>query len=260
MSQHFQMIPAVDMLGGKIVRLFRGEYDKSTVYEVTPQEMISRFAEDGAELVHIVDLDAARSGERGANDALISELLSAAETNRVRLEIGGGIRKSDDFKKCMEQGFSRGIIGTAAVENRTMVQGLLDEFGPERVIVGVDAKGGMVRVSGWEKNSGVRALDFLRELENMGLSEVIFTDIDTDGAMTGPALNSLREVLDGTKELNVIASGGISSLEDVAALLDLGFERLSGAISGRAIYEKKLDLKEAVSLCRRRSGGSNSGK
>ena len=245
----FNIIPAVDLLDGQVVRLFRGDYDQSTVYGDDPGEPIEKFIEAGAELIHIVDLNAARNGDRSVNEAAVERILTVAG-KRARLEIGGGIRDLDSLSDYLGRGIARCILGTAAVNDPEFLKKSLAAHGPEKVIVGIDARDGRVRVDGWEKDSGVNVADFLKEMEKIGIGEIIFTDILTDGAMTGPAIGSLKEVLTATSTLRLIASGGISSLDDVQALLDLKEPRLVGAISGRAIYEGKLDVQEAVNLCR----------
>ena len=247
----FQVIPAADLLDGKVVRLFRGDYARVTVYGDDPSDPIREFIDQGAELIHIVDLNAARSGERDVNQGALEKIVAAAN-GRARLELGGGVRDLASLARCFELGFERAIIGTAAVNDPAFLAEALARHGGERIIVGVDARDGRVRVAGWEQDSGRPVTDFLRELENAGIREVIFTDIMTDGALTGPAVDSLREVIGATRAMRVVASGGIASLDDIRALLDLNEPRLVGAITGRAVYEKKLDVRAAVELCRAR--------
>jgi len=249
MKNVFRVIPAIDLLDGKVVRLLKGAYDRSTVYEVEPTAMLNEFATAGATLIHVVDLNGARSGERGPNLPLLKELGRTASQLGIKLELGGGLRDLDGFRQCLELGFSRGIIGTAAVENRSLIDEILAEFEADQLVVGVDARDGRVRVAGWEEDSGLDALTFINELENSGITEIIYTDIDTDGALSGPPLDALRKILDGSTKLRIIASGGVSSIDDVESLLKINHPRLVGAISGRAIYEKKLDLAAAVRLC-----------
>jgi len=245
----FRIIPAVDLLDGQVVRLYQGRYDESTVYGNDPAQPIKAFVDAGVDLIHIVDLNAARSGERGVNQKAIERVVEAAGES-ARLELGGGIRDIAAVEYYLDLGLHRCIIGSAAVKNPELVALAVENFGADKIIVGVDARDGRVRIDGWEKDSGAKTADVIADLESLGAREVIFTDIVADGAMTGPVIGSLQEALEATQEMKVIASGGVSSLEDVQALLDLKHPRLAGVISGRAIYEKKLDLDAAVKLCR----------
>lgn len=244
-----KIIPAVDLLDGKVVRLLRGDYAKSTVYGEKPTDPIGDFISAGAELIHIVDLNAARNGDRGVNSRAIEEIAEFA-SGRARLELGGGIRDLSAVEHYFALGIERCILGTAAVRDPDFLREALGEHGGEKIIVGVDARDGRVKVSGWEQDGGIEVEGFLKELERTGVAEVIFTDIQTDGALTGPALDSLQKVLQSTVTMRIIASGGIASIDDVRALLELRHPRLVGAISGRAIYEKRLDLAAAVRASR----------
>lgn len=256
-AKRFDIIPAVDLLGGQVVRLYKGDYDQSTVYGDDPAAPIRSFLNDGAELVHVVDLDAARNGDRAVNATAIQTILeviheSRSAGGRALLEVGGGIRDLQAIDEYIAAGVDRCIIGTAAVKNPDFVSQAVEKHGGERVIVGVDALDGIVRVSGWEESSGLTIADFVRDMQSRGVREIVFTDIARDGALTGPPLDALRSVLKDS-EVNVIASGGVATLSDVQTLLDLQIEcgpRLVGVISGKAIYEKKLDLASAVQLCR----------
>jgi phosphoribosylformimino-5-aminoimidazole carboxamide ribotide isomerase len=254
--QRFDIIPAVDLLGGQVVRLYKGDYDQSTVYGDDPAAPIRAFLEAGAELIHVVDLDAARNGDRSVNAKAIQKIIAVlrdfrAGGGRTLLEVGGGIRDLRAIDEYLAAGVDRCIIGTAAVRDPEFVAQAVAKHGGEAVIVGVDALDGVVRVSGWEESSGLSVTDFVGDMQGRGVREIIFTDIARDGALTGPPLDALAGVL-GESNVNVIASGGVATLEDVRALLDLKRAkgpRLVGVISGKAIYEKKLDLAAAVSLC-----------
>ncbi|MCR9144211.1 MAG: 1-(5-phosphoribosyl)-5-[(5-phosphoribosylamino)methylideneamino]imidazole-4-carboxamide isomerase [bacterium] len=257
-NERFDIIPAVDLLGGQVVRLYKGDYDQSTVYGDDPAAPIRAFLEAGAELIHVVDLDAARNGDRGVNAAAIQKILTVLREfrdggGRALLEVGGGIRDLGAIDEYIAAGVDRCIIGTAAVKDPEFVTAAVAKHGGERVIVGVDALDGVVRVSGWEESSGLQVADFVRDMQARGVAEIIFTDISRDGALTGPPIDALRHVLAESKA-RVIASGGVATLADVQALLDLkasaGGAGLVGVISGKAIYEKKLDLDAAVKLCR----------
>ena len=246
---NFEVIPAIDLLGGNVVRLYQGDYDQKTEYGSDPAGQARLFCDAGARLIHVVDLDGARTGERETNAAAIATILEAARAAGGEIEVGGGIRDLKVLAGYFERGVTRCILGTAAVKDRDFLQKALDEFGPERVIIGVDARDGRVRVAGWEEDTGLGVGDFVQELESRGAGEIIFTDIQTDGALSGPALDSLGMVL-AECGLDVIASGGVSSIDDVRSLRDLGHPRLKGVITGRALYEGHLDLAGAVRAAR----------
>ncbi len=240
----FLVIPAIDLLDTKTVRLLRGEYDQSTIYGDDPAARALAFVEAGAELVHLVDLNAARSGDRSVNRRAVSAVLEAVK-GRARVELGGGIRNMDALDEVARQGVDRFVLGTAALKDPAFLRAALNRYGKDRIIAGVDVKDGTVRVSGWEKDGGVRTEDFLKRLEDTGIEEIIFTDIQTDGALTGPPVQTLRSVLSACG-LRVIASGGIASNADLVELALLKEERLIGAITGRAVYEGKVDLALAI--------------
>lgn len=248
-SNDFTVIPAIDLLGGNVVRLYQGDYNQKTEYGSRPAEQTRAFLDAGARLIHVVDLDGARTGSREVNASAIAEILETAGAGGAQIEVGGGIRDLAVLETYFERGVARCILGTAAVRDRDFLQAALDRYGPERVIVGIDARDGRVKVSGWEEDAGLAVGEFLEELETRGAGEIIFTDIQTDGALTGPALDSLGMVLAGCG-LRVIASGGVSSLEDVRVLRNLAHPRLRGVITGRALYEGRLDLARAVAVAR----------
>ncbi|MCB1306987.1 MAG: 1-(5-phosphoribosyl)-5-[(5-phosphoribosylamino)methylideneamino]imidazole-4-carboxamide isomerase [Leptospiraceae bacterium] len=249
-----QFIPAIDLLDGRVVRLHQGRYADSTDYFDDAAIPARTFLEAGAGLLHVVDLNAARNGDRSVNSDVIERIRSTVG-NGMRIEMGGGIRHLEALQICFDNlGLDRCIIGTAAVRDPDFVSQAIDKYGPERVIIGIDALDGVVRISGWEESGGVDAVEFAREMYARGVREIIFTDIARDGALTGPALDSLTAMLDGTR-LNVIASGGIARLEDVRALVALNHPRLVGMISGRAIYEGHLDVSQAVDVCARNNAG-----
>jgi phosphoribosylformimino-5-aminoimidazole carboxamide ribotide isomerase len=250
----FNIIPAVDLLDGRVVRLHQGKYDAVTVYGEDPAEFIGNFARAGAGLIHIVDLNAARNGDRSTNRVSVNRAIEAAGS--ARIEIGGGIRDDAALSEYLSRGVARCILGTSAVSDPEFLRRAIEAHGPERIVVGVDVRDGRVRVAGWERDGGVGVEEFIPFLEDAGVREIIFTDIRTDGAMTGPPLFELRSLLDSCS-LRVIASGGISSVGDIETLLMLKREietrtdaRLVGAITGRAVYEGKLDVAEAVKTIR----------
>ena len=254
----FEFIPAVDLFDGKVVRLHQGRYDNVTVYGDDAVAQVREFINDGAKIIHIVDLNAARNGDRTANKRAIEGILSILGEFNGKLEIGGGIRGEDALSEYFLRGVSRCILGTAAVSDPDFLKRALDEYGPEKIIVGVDAKDGRVKVAGWERDGGVSVDNFLPAIESAGVREIIFTDILTDGAMTGPSILSLLDAVE-VSDLRIIASGGVSSMDDVVSLIEFkkdvdakfNKDRIVGVISGRAIYEGKLNVRESINLIKK---------
>lgn len=247
MQTRFQVIPAIDVLDGKVVRLHQGDYNQRSEYPGDPVEQLKAFVADGASLIHLVDLNAARNGDRSVNRATIASVVAAAKASGVQIELGGGLRDLDALQAAIDLGVDRCIIGTAAVKNPDLVLEAVQRHGGGRIIVGVDALDGQVRVSGWEESSELSVSVFLAELESQGVQEVIFTDISRDGALAGPALSALEAVLEWSG-LRVISSGGVSSIEDIRRLLEMRHPRLVGVICGKAIYEGRVNLREAIAL------------
>lgn len=235
-----RMYPAIDLKDGECVRLYKGDYDKKTIYSSDPVETALKWQSSGADFLHVVDLDGARSGD-GKNRRVIKEICKAVD---MRVQTGGGIRTMEDIDELIEAGAARVILGTAAVKNFSLVEQAVEKYG-DKIAVGVDAKDGFVATDGWEKVSELTAVDFAKKAEKAGVHTIIYTDIATDGAMCGPNVEAMKEMVKETG-LDVIASGGVSCIEDIKALLTSGVE---GAITGRAIYDGALDLREAVELC-----------
>ncbi len=231
------IFPAIDLKDGKAVRLRRGDF--STVHQVAddPLETARTFYAAGARYLHMVDLDGARDGIR-KNSAIVRAAASAG----LRIELGGGIRSAADLEAVFALGVWRAVIGSAAVSRPDFVREALAAWGPERIAVGVDAKDGLVRTAGWEENAGVDYLAFARQMEDLGVRHIIFTDIDTDGVLAGPAFDRL-EALQKTVSCAITASGGVSSNADLRALRDQG---LYAAIVGKAWYAGAVDLAQAV--------------
>jgi len=232
-----KIIPSIDLKDGKIVRLFRGDF--ATVHTVSGDAVTTArsFQGAGADLIHIVDLDGAKTGD-AANLGVTAEIIR--ETG-ARAELGGGIRSIADIERVFSLGVYRAIIGSAAVENPDFVRAAVDMYG-KRVAVGIDALDGEVRTRGWVGRSGVDCYEFARAMENLGVCAIIFTDISRDGMESGPSFESLRRMRE-TLRCELIASGGVTSLDDVRRLRDMG---LDGAIAGKAVYSGALDLRAAV--------------
>jgi len=232
--------PAVDILNGQAVRLRQGRKDDVTVYG-RPLEMAQRWAQAGAEWLHVVDLDGAFEGSPG-NHALIAEIAAAVPT--LKLQVGGGMRSMSVLDQVFGAGVRRAVLGTSAVTDSDFTRAALKQWG-DRIAIGIDARDGIARVSGWTEDSKIGAIDLARRLESEGARRVIYTDISRDGVLVGPNIPALRQMIDGTG-LEVIASGGVSGIEDVRALSEMKDPRLDGVIIGKALYEKRITLEEAL--------------
>lgn len=231
--------PAIDIRGGHAVRLIEGDYNRETVFDADPVDAARRWAEAGAEWIHIVDLDGARNGTR-ANADVISRIRQAVDCH---LQLGGGIRTLGDIDEVVALGVNRVVIGSAAVTNPELVAGAAKRMG-SGIAVGLDAREGKLATHGWREQTDVSALDAARRFAADGVEHVIFTDIGRDGRLEGPNLEALREMIDDAG-VNVIASGGISSLDDVTAVRDLG---AAGVIIGAALYRQKFTLDDALAI------------
>jgi phosphoribosylformimino-5-aminoimidazole carboxamide ribotide isomerase len=236
------IIPAIDILDNEAVRLLKGDYSQKTVYSTKPWELAQGFNKSGAELVHLVDLNGARTADTKNKDCIIRIRKEA----KVKIQLGGGIRDMEKLKYYESLGIDKFIIGTSAVTIPSFVDEALTFIGTDRIIISVDALDGLVRVNGWEVKTMIRYEDLLTRLDKQGVTQIIFTDISHDGTLNGPNLDSYIHILD---EFNfqLIASGGIASLNDILDLCNIKSKRpLHGIITGKAIYEGKLDLKEAI--------------
>lgn len=238
----FTIYPAIDMRGGKCVRLLQGDYDKETVYGDSPFEMAKKFADEGAEWIHMVDLDGAKDGKR-VNDQFV---IQAAREMGVKVQIGGGIRTEDDINHYLENGVTRVIIGSIAVSDPEFAEEMVKKYGSQ-IAIGLDAKNGMVATHGWLNTSEVTAIDLGKRFAEAGAETFIFTDIATDGTLAGPNLEATRQLALETGK-SVIASGGVSSLDDLKALKKFNGDGISGAIVGKAIYEGRFSVKSALEV------------
>ncbi len=229
--------PAIDIIDGKCVRLQQGSYSEVTVFGDSPVDMARKWESLGAEYLHVVDLDGARSG-KSENAEIIKQI---AKTLKIPVQIGGGIRNLETIETYLSGGLSRVILGTSAVNNREMLVSALKEY-KDKIAVGIDAKDGKVAIHGWEKTSDFTAVEFAREVESLGTKTIIYTDISRDGMLKGPNLQAMKEMADSVS-LNVIASGGVSKLTDIVDLKQTG---VSGVIVGKALYTGNVNLKEAI--------------
>ena len=231
------LFPAIDILSGKAVRLYKGDYNAVTVYSERPWEFAEDFVDKGCSAIHIVDLDGAKSGET----VNIDTVKRIAAVKGLYSEIGGGIRNMETVSRYLEAGVDRVILGTAALKDPSFLKNALREYG-DRVAVGVDLKDGKVAVKGWLETSNKDGIEFLKELEDLGVEGVIVTDISRDGAMKGTNLDLYGRIKEEVS-LKVTASGGVSTIEDIVALKSMG---LYGAIIGKAYYTGAIKLKEAL--------------
>lgn len=239
------VIPAIDLKDGKCVRLFQGRMEQETVYSENPVEMAKHWESKGAERLHIVDLNGAVQG-KPCHRSLIEEILRAV---RIPVEVGGGIRDLPTMEDYLRCGAQWVILGTAALHNRRLLKEGCKQF-PDKVILGIDARGGKVAVKGWKEETSVTAVELARTFEGIGLSAIIFTDIERDGMGTGLNVESIRH-LSQSISIPIIASGGVSKKEDIVGLLELEPEGVVGVIVGRALYTGAIDFEEAIRLTKK---------
>ena len=232
-----RIYPAIDLKGGQCVRLKQGKFDDVTSYGSNPVERAEIWASCGASYIHVVDLDGARTG----NGENLSAIKNIAKSAKIPVQTGGGIRNIENIKERIDAGVSRVIIGTAAINNPELVAEAVKLYG-DKIAVGVDASNGYVAVDGWEKITVVKAVDLCLKMKDIGVKTVIYTDISKDGMMQGPNIESTKELIESTG-LNIIASGGISSMADLEKVSAIGAE---GAIIGKALYNGTLNLAEVI--------------
>lgn len=229
------LFPAIDIRNGKCVRLIQGDYDQEIVYGDSPTEMALLWEKQGAEFIHIVDLDGAKTGD-SANQKAIQKVAGAVS---VPIQVGGGIRSMEMIEKHIESGVDRVIIGTAAITNRSFLKEAVEKYG-DKIAVSIDARNGFVATDGWTETTDTKALDLLQELDEIGVKTVVYTDIFKDGMMQGPNFEELKAVHEASK-IDVIASGGVTTEDDIAQLKEMN---LYGAIIGKALYEGSLSLEK----------------
>ena len=236
------LYPAIDIRGGQAVRLLQGDYERETAYDADPAEAASRWAGEGAEYLHVVDLDGAKAGEPRNLDAV----RRIADAVPCPIQVGGGLRDADSVAALLDAGAARVVIGTAALRDPAFLDAALAEHG-ERIVVSVDAREGRVSLSGWTETSDVDVAAAVADLGRRGVARFLCTAIEVDGTMEGPALGELERIAAGT-EAQVIASGGVGSTEDLLALARLGARtpNLEGAIVGRALYERRFGVADGV--------------
>jgi len=235
-----RIYPAIDIKDGKCVRLKQGAFNDVTVYNDDPAAQALIWRESGGEYIHVVDLDGARNG-CGFNNSTISRVIGLAE---VPVQVGGGIRTVEDIECKLSMGAARVILGTAAVKDPGLLETAVKQFGAERIVVGIDVKDGFAAISGWEDSTRLTALEICLDIKRLGLNTVIYTDISKDGMMQGPNVESTARLMNETG-MDIIASGGVSSMEDLRRLHEIG---VSGVIVGKALFMGTVKLDEAVRL------------
>lgn len=234
-----ELFPAIDLIGGCAVRLVKGDYAQKTVYSDNPAEVAKSFAAAGAKYLHVVDLEGAKDG----GTPNLETIQNIVEKSGLLVEVGGGIRSEEVIKKYLDAGVFRVILGTAAVQNPAFLEEMVQKYG-EKIAVGVDIKDGMVAIKGWTEVSQESCFDFCEKLQKIGVKTIICTDISKDGLLSGTNLELYKE-LSEKFSVDIVASGGVTTLDDVKKLADMG---MYGAILGKALYTGNIDLKAAVEL------------
>ncbi len=236
--------PAIDLKGGRCVRLFQGKSDRETIYFNDPIEPARDWLKQGATHLHLVDLDGAFSG----GSANLQTVKSIIDLGGMKVQLGGGMRNNSAISNALDLGLERVIVGTSACENPRWVGELVKKFGAEHIVIGIDSRDGLVATKGWVEISQTSAVDFAKEVQSMGARWIIHTDVATDGAMKGPNLLAQKNMAEAAPRCKIIASGGVSSEEDVSELRALSqkYENLEGVIIGKALYEKTVSLNKLI--------------
>ena len=232
-----ELIPAIDIINGQCVRLTKGDYDQKTVYRDAPAEVAKEFEQIGFRRLHVVDLDGAKS-KHIVNDTVLKGITK--ETNLI-VDFGGGIKTDEDIEKAFAAGASMVTIGSIAVTHPNLFLGWLDKYGSERMILGADVRHGKISINGWKEDSSEDLLPFLKKYVDAGVRNVLCTEISKDGTLAGPAIGLYSQIMEAYPDLHLIASGGVSSIDDIMALNDAG---IPSVVFGKAIYEGRINLKE----------------
>ena len=232
-----ELIPAIDIIEGQCVRLTKGDYDQKTIYRDSPAEVAREFESFGFKRLHVVDLDGAKS-KHIVNDAVLNAITS---NTSLTVDFGGGIKTDGDIEKAFASGAAMVTVGSIAVTQPELFMGWLEKYGSERMILGADVRHGMISINGWKEDSSEELLPFLKKYVEAGVKNVLCTEISKDGTLAGPAIDLYKKVMDAYPQLHLIASGGVSSKEDILALDKAG---IPAVVFGKAIYEGKINLKE----------------
>ncbi|MBR5036050.1 MAG: 1-(5-phosphoribosyl)-5-[Prevotella sp.] len=234
-----ELIPAIDIINGQCVRLTKGDYNQKTVYRDSPAEVAKEFEALGFERLHVVDLDGAKS-KHIVNDAVLTAITS--QTN-LTVDFGGGIKTDEDLEKAFAAGAAMVTVGSVAVTNPDLFMGWLEKYGADRMILGADVRHGKISINGWKEDSSEDLLPFLKKYVDAGVRNVLCTEISKDGTLAGPAIDLYKRVMEAYPDLHLIASGGVSSKEDIVALDEAG---IPAVVFGKAIYEGRIDLRELI--------------
>ena len=233
-----KIFPAIDIKDKKCVRLVKGDFDNKTEYETSPSDQAGKYKDHGFKNLHIVDLDGALTGST-VNLNIIQEIVSKYD---LKIEVGGGVRSIDSIKKYVDSGVEKVILGSAAIKNKEFLKEACTKF-KKKIALGLDAKDGNLSVSGWKENLNIKTLDFLKEVNDFGVSRLIYTDINKDGTKLGPNIKETTDLAKLTK-IPVVISGGISSIEDVVSIKKNNYSNIEGVIVGKAIYDGNIDIKK----------------
>ena len=236
------IIPAVDIKNGKCVRLFQGRMDEETVFSDDPAAMAKRWEDEGAEMIHVVDLDGAV--EKSPKN--LTSIRKIIESVNAHVQVGGGIRNEKTVRMFFDLGIKRVIIGTVAIKEPKLVKEICKAF-PDQIVVGIDSRKGLVAIEGWTKTTQIKSIDLAKQFEDCGVAAINFTDIHRDGMQTGPNIDETRRLAEAVS-IPVIASGGVSTIEDIINLMPLKAVGVVGIITGRALYSGSLDLKAAIEI------------
>ena len=239
--RHYVMnvIPAIDILDGKCVRLLQGDYSKETIFSDDPIEFAIRWSTFGAKWIHVVDLDGARLGNK-VNASIIKNIVNVSDCS---VQVGGGIRSYDDFKNTLDSGVNRVIVGTVAIKDKLLLKSLIEDYS-EELIVSLDSRDGFAQIEGWTESTLLDSFSVIQELAYMGVKRIIYTDVERDGTNRGINFKSIEKIINNL-HIPVIVAGGVTTLDDIKNLKSCGAE---GAIIGRALFDGKIDLKEAMNI------------
>ncbi|MFC1569821.1 1-(5-phosphoribosyl)-5-[(5-phosphoribosylamino)methylideneamino]imidazole-4-carboxamide isomerase [bacterium] len=235
------VIPAIDLLDGKVVRLVQGKENSATVYADDPLEFAMQYQEAGAKWIHVVNLDGA-FGRPGMNDAVIERI---CRNVNVPIELGGGIRTLDRIEFWLERGIGRVVLGSVAVQSPEIVKQAIEKHGAESIVAGIDIHEGKVAISGWTETTEIHYIELAQKMKALGIYRIIVTDIETDGMFTGPNIGTMTDIA-GNTGLAVIASGGVGTMDDIRKVADAAKSGIEGIIVGKAIYENKIDVAKAI--------------
>ena len=232
------ILPAIDIKGGKCVRLFQGSFEKTTEYEKTPADQAQEFLNYGFKNIHVIDLDGALKGKL-VNKNIIKDII---KINTLKVQVGGGIRSLENIKELHDIGVDKIVLGTAAVENIEFLKKACEIY-KDKIVLALDVRNGLIALSGWKRQTKISALEFIKKIENLGLSRIIYTDIEKDGTKTGP---NIKETINLSEKIKIpiIISGGVSSMADILKIKEMKPKNIEGIIIGKAIYDKSIELKE----------------